>query len=54
MVEIQTISKAFSTTKQAVDVSHLLKDMGQILHRPDLLETEKAQQYGETLSKLQN
>ena len=39
---------------QAVDASHLLKDMGQILHRPDLSETEKAQRYGETLFKLQN
>ena len=35
---------------QAVDASHRLKDMGQILHRPDLSETEKAQKYGETLS----
>ena len=26
---------------QAVDASHLLKDMGQILHRPDLSEAEK-------------
>ena len=39
---------------QAVDASHPLKDMGQILHRPDLSETEKAQKYGETLFKLQN
>ena len=39
---------------QAVDASHLLKDMGQILHRPDLSEAEKAQRCGETLFKLQN
>ena len=39
---------------RAVDAFHLLKDMGQILHRPDLSETEKAQKYGETLFKLQN
>ena len=39
---------------QAVDASNLLKDMGQILQRPDLSETEKAQKYDETLFKLQN
>ena len=26
---------------QAVDASYLLKDMGQILHRPDFSETKK-------------
>ena len=36
--------------QQDVDASHLLKDTGQILHRLDLSETEKAQKYGETLS----
>ena len=35
---------------QAVDASHLLKDIGQIFHRPDLSETEKTQKYDETLS----
>ena len=39
---------------QAVDASHLLKDMGQILQKTDLSEAEKAQKYGETLFKLQN
>ena len=39
---------------QAVDASHLLKDMNQILQKTDLSETEKAQKYGETLFKLQN
>ena len=39
---------------QAVDASHLLKDMNQILQKPDLSEAEKAQKYGETLFKLQN
>ena len=39
---------------QAVDASHLLKDMGQILLKTDLSEAEKAQKYGETLFKLQN
>ena len=39
---------------EAVDASHPLKDISQILHRPDLSETEKAQKYGETLFKLQN
>ena len=33
---------------QAVDTSHLLKDMGQILQKTDLSEAEKAQKYGET------
>ena len=35
---------------QAVDASHLLKDMNQILQKPDLSEAEKVQKYGETLS----
>ena len=41
---------------QAVDASHLLKDMGQILQQKknDLSEAEKAQKYDETLFKLQN
>ena len=39
---------------QAVDASHLLKDMGQILQKTDLSEAEKAQKYGETLFKLQH
>ena len=54
---------------QAVDASHLLKDMGQILQKKKkkkpnkkkqkkkkngLSEAEKAQMYGETLFKLQN
>ena len=39
---------------QAVDASHLLKDMNQILQKTDLSEAEKAQKYGETLFKLQN
>ena len=39
---------------QAVDASHLLKDMNQILQKTDLSEAEKAQRYGETLFKLQN
>ena len=39
---------------QAVDASHLLKDMGQMLQKTDLSEAEKAQKYGETLFKLQN
>ena len=39
---------------QAVDASHLLKDMGQILRKTDLSEAEKAQKYGETLFKLQH
>ena len=34
---------------QAVDASHLLKEMGQILQKTDLSEAEKAQKYGETL-----
>ena len=38
---------------QAVDASHLLKDMNQILQKTDLSEAEKAQKYGETLFKLQ-
>ena len=38
----------------AVDASHLLKDMGQLLQKTDLSEAEKAQKYGETLFKLQN
>ena len=39
---------------QAVDASHLLKDMGQTLHRPDFSKTDKAQKHGETLLKSQN
>ena len=39
---------------QAVDASHLLKDMNQILQKTDLSEAEKVQKYGETLFKLQN
>ena len=39
---------------QAVDASHLLKDMNQILQKTDLSEAEKAQKYGETLFKLQH
>ena len=39
---------------QAVDASHLLKDMNQILQKTDLSEAEKAQKYGESLFKLQN
>ena len=39
---------------QAVDASHLLKDMDQILQKTDLSEAEKAQKYGETLFKLQH
>ena len=39
---------------QAVDASHLLKDMNQSLQKTDLSEAEKAQKYGETLFKLQN
>ena len=39
---------------QAVDASHLLKDMNQILQKADLSEAEKAQKYGETLFKLQH
>ena len=39
---------------QAVDASHLLKDMNQILQKTDLSEAEKAQKCGETLFKLQN
>ena len=39
---------------QAVDASHLLKDMNQILQKTDLSEAEKTQKYGETLFKLQN
>ena len=39
---------------QAVDASHLLKDVNQILQKPDLSEAEKAQKYGEILFKLLN
>ena len=39
---------------QAVDASHLLKDMDQILQKTSLSEAEKGQKYGETLFKLQN
>ena len=39
---------------QAVDASHLLKDMNQILQKTNLSEAEKAQKYGETLFKLQH
>ena len=39
---------------QAVDASHLLKDMNQILEKTELSEAEKAQKYGETLFKLQH
>ena len=39
---------------QAVDASHLLKDMNQILQKTELSEAEKAQKYGETLFKLQH
>ena len=39
---------------QAVDASHFLKDMNQILQNTDLSEAEKAQKYGETLFKLQH
>ena len=39
---------------QAVDASHLLKDMNQILQKTDLSEAEKAQKYGETLFKLKH
>ena len=39
---------------QAVDASHLLKDVGQILQKTDLSEAEKAQKYGETFFKLQH
>ena len=43
-----------SPNPQAVDASHLLKDMNQILQKTDLSEAEKAQKYGETLFKLQH